>query len=123
MGTSAHNWRDGSTRAGPGRKSAGQEGSKASGWTTPTGGRSRSAPASAATSPSSPRPPRSRRPALPVVDERERFAGILGEREFITALFPEYIGALGSAGFVPKSIDVALENSQRAAASSPSPST
>jgi CBS domain-containing protein len=48
-------------------------------------------------------------PALPVVDERERFAGIFGEREFVTALFPGYVGALGSAGFVPKSIDVALE--------------
>jgi CBS-domain-containing membrane protein len=51
-------------------------------------------------------------PALPVVDERERFAGIFGEREFITALFPGYVGTLGSAGFVPKSIDVALERRQ-----------
>jgi CBS-domain-containing membrane protein len=48
-------------------------------------------------------------PALPVIDDHERYAGIFGEREFITALFPGYIGALGSAGFVPKSIDVALE--------------
>ena len=52
---------------------------------------------------------KSRLPALPVVDEQERFAGIFGEREFITALFPGYLGTLGSAGFVPKSIDVALE--------------
>jgi CBS-domain-containing membrane protein len=51
-------------------------------------------------------------PALPVVDEHERYAGIFGEREFITALFPGYLGALGSAGFVPKSIDVALEKRQ-----------
>jgi CBS-domain-containing membrane protein len=51
-------------------------------------------------------------PALPVVDDRERFAGIFGEREFITALFPGYVGTLGSAGFVPKSIDVALEKRQ-----------
>lgn len=51
-------------------------------------------------------------PALPVVDLDERFAGIFGEREFITALFPGYLGALGSAGFVPKSIDVALEKRQ-----------
>jgi CBS-domain-containing membrane protein len=51
-------------------------------------------------------------PALPVIDERERFAGIFGEREFITALFPGYVGTLGSAGFVPKSIDVALEKRQ-----------
>lgn len=54
----------------------------------------------------------SRLPALPVVDQQERFAGIFGEREFITALFPGYLGALGSAGFVPKSIDVALEKRQ-----------
>jgi CBS domain-containing protein len=50
-----------------------------------------------------------RLPALPVVDEHEHFAGIFGEREFITALFPGYVGTLGSAGFVPKSIDIALE--------------
>ena len=54
----------------------------------------------------------SRLPALPVVDERDRFAGIFGEREFVTALFPGYLGALGSAGFIPKSIDVALEKRQ-----------
>jgi CBS domain-containing protein len=54
----------------------------------------------------------SRLPALPVVDERERFAGIFGEREFITALFPGYVGALGYAGFVTKSIDAALEKRQ-----------
>ncbi len=52
-------------------------------------------------------------PALPVVDDHERFAGIFGEREFITALFPGYLGALGSAGFIPKSIDVALEKRQK----------
>jgi CBS domain-containing protein len=51
-------------------------------------------------------------PALPVVDDHDRFAGIFGEREFVTALFPGYLGALGSAGFVPKSIDVALEKRQ-----------
>jgi CBS domain-containing protein len=54
----------------------------------------------------------SRLPALPVVDEHERFAGIFGEREFITALFPGYLSELGYAGFVPKSIDVALEKRQ-----------
>ena len=54
----------------------------------------------------------SRLPALPVVDGRDRFAGIFGEREFVTALFPGYLGALGSAGFVPKSIDIALEKRQ-----------
>jgi CBS domain-containing protein len=54
----------------------------------------------------------SRLPALPVVDEQDRFAGIFGEREFITALFPGYLGALSSAGFIPKSIDAALEKRQ-----------
>jgi hypothetical protein len=29
-------------------------------------------------------------PALPVVDERDRFVGIFGEREFMGALFPGY---------------------------------
>jgi CBS domain-containing protein len=51
-------------------------------------------------------------PALPVIDERERYAGIFGEREFITALFPGYVGTLGSAGFIPKSIDIALDKRQ-----------
>ena len=48
-------------------------------------------------------------PALPVIDSDERYAGIFGEREFITALFPGYIGTLKHAGFVPKSIDAVLE--------------
>jgi CBS domain-containing protein len=51
-------------------------------------------------------------PALPVVDARERFVGIFGEREFITALLPGYVGSLGSAAFVPKSIDAVLEKRQ-----------
>jgi CBS-domain-containing membrane protein len=51
-------------------------------------------------------------PALPVVDPEERFVGIFGEREFITALLPGYIGSLGSAAFVPKSIDAALQKRQ-----------
>jgi CBS domain-containing protein len=54
----------------------------------------------------------SRLPALPVVDDRGRFVGIFGEREFVTALFPGYVGALASAGFVTKSIDAALEKRQ-----------
>jgi len=51
-------------------------------------------------------------PALPVVDAQERFAGIFGEREFITALLPGYVASLGSAAFVPKSIDAALAKRQ-----------
>ena len=48
-------------------------------------------------------------PALPVVDDRERFAGIFGEREFIEALFPGYLGQLKGAAFLRGSLDDALE--------------
>jgi CBS domain-containing protein len=48
-------------------------------------------------------------PALPVVDEHERLVGIVGEREFIGALFPGYLTQLGYAGFVPHSLDEALK--------------
>jgi len=51
-------------------------------------------------------------PALPVIDDQERYAGIFGEREFITALFPGYVGSLKHAGFVTKSIDAVLEKRQ-----------
>ena len=51
-------------------------------------------------------------PAIPVVDEGDRYAGIFGEREFITALFPGYVGSLKHAGFVTKSIDTVLEKRQ-----------
>jgi len=52
-------------------------------------------------------------PALPVVNPRDKLLVIFGEREFIGALFPGYLPQLGSAGFVPRSLDDALE--QRAA--------
>lgn len=48
-------------------------------------------------------------PALPVVDARGKLLGIFGEREFIGALFPGYLKTLGHAGFVPRSLDEALE--------------
>ncbi len=48
-------------------------------------------------------------PALPVVDRRGKLLGIFGEREFIGALFPGYLKTLGYAGFVPRSLDEALE--------------
>jgi CBS domain-containing protein len=48
-------------------------------------------------------------PALPVVDEQERYAGIFGEREVMAALFPGYLGQLKQAAFVSRSIDEALE--------------
>ena len=49
-------------------------------------------------------------PALPVVDGSGRLAGIFGEREFIAALFPQYLGTLRSAAFVRASLDDALEH-------------
>jgi CBS domain-containing protein len=36
-------------------------------------------------------------------------AGIFGEREFMAALFPGYVGELRFAGFVRKGLDEALE--------------
>jgi CBS domain-containing protein len=48
-------------------------------------------------------------PALPVEDERGRFCGIFGEREFIEAIFPGYLKELRYAGFVPHSLDAAIE--------------
>jgi len=48
-------------------------------------------------------------PALPVVDAKGRLVGIFGEREFIGALFPGYLKQLGYAGFVPRSLDEALQ--------------
>lgn len=51
-------------------------------------------------------------PALPVVDSSERYAGIFGEREFMAALFPGYVQQLKHAGFLPRSLDAALEKRQ-----------
>ena len=48
-------------------------------------------------------------PALPVVDEKGRFVGIFGEREFMGAFFPGYLDTLGYAGFVPKRLEDVLE--------------
>ncbi len=48
-------------------------------------------------------------PALPVVDAGGTLRGIFGEREFVGALFPGYLTQLGYAGFVPRSLDEALE--------------
>jgi len=48
-------------------------------------------------------------PALPVVEEGGKLLGIFGEREFMEALFPGYLGELHSARFVSKSIDAQLE--------------
>ena len=48
-------------------------------------------------------------PALPVVDKDGKLLGIFGEREFMGALFPGYLTTLGYAGFIPRSLDEALE--------------
>jgi CBS domain-containing protein len=48
-------------------------------------------------------------PALPVVDDDERFVGIFGEREFLGAVFPGYLKDLAYAAFVPRSLEDALE--------------
>ena len=48
-------------------------------------------------------------PALPVANERERFVGIFGEREFMGALFPGYLKELKGAAFLRRSLDEALE--------------
>jgi CBS domain-containing protein len=48
-------------------------------------------------------------PALPVVDDEERFVGIFGEREFLGAVFPGYLKELKYAGFVKRSLEDALE--------------
>jgi CBS-domain-containing membrane protein len=48
-------------------------------------------------------------PALPVVDEREVYVGIFGEREFMAAFFPGYFGELHGAGFVPRTLDEVIE--------------
>ncbi|MBI5104363.1 MAG: CBS domain-containing protein [Solirubrobacterales bacterium] len=48
-------------------------------------------------------------PALPVVDADGRLLGVFGEREFLGALFPGYLGELKGAAFVPAVLDDALE--------------
>ena len=51
----------------------------------------------------------SRLPALPVVDTNDHLVGIFGEREFMGALFPGYLMELKYAGFVPSTLDDAIE--------------
>jgi CBS domain-containing protein len=48
-------------------------------------------------------------PGLPVADRAGRFCGIFGEREFFGALFPGYLRELKYAGFVPRTLESALE--------------
>lgn len=48
-------------------------------------------------------------PALPAIESDGRFAGIFGEREFMAALFPGYVGELASAAMVSRSVDETIE--------------
>lgn len=48
-------------------------------------------------------------PGLPAVEADGSFAGIFGEREFMTALFPGYVGTLASARLISPSIDASIE--------------
>jgi CBS domain-containing protein len=48
-------------------------------------------------------------PALPVVDEKGEFVGIFGEREFMAALFPGYVGTLTSARMISRDMDETIE--------------
>jgi len=48
-------------------------------------------------------------PGLPAVEADGSFAGIFGEREFMTALFPGYVGTLASARVISPSIDASIE--------------
>lgn len=55
-------------------------------------------------------------PALPAVEANGRFAGIFGEREFMSALFPGYVAELASARMVSRSMDESIERRLECAA-------
>jgi predicted transcriptional regulator len=48
-------------------------------------------------------------PGLPAVDDNGKFAGIFGEREFMAALFPGYLGELASSAMIRRTIDETIE--------------
>ena len=48
-------------------------------------------------------------PGLPAVDAHGKFVGIFGEREFMVALFPGYVGELASSAMIKRSIDATIE--------------
>lgn len=50
-----------------------------------------------------------RLPALPVVDADGEFVGIFGEREFMAAVFPAYVGTLASSRMISRKIDETIE--------------
>ena len=51
-------------------------------------------------------------PALPVVEDGGKLAGIFGEREFMEAIFPAYVKGLSGSAFVPRSVESVLEKRQ-----------
>jgi CBS domain-containing protein len=55
-------------------------------------------------------------PALPVTGADGRLRGIFGEREFMAALLPGYVGQLKYAGFVKYGLDEAIERRASCAA-------
>jgi CBS domain-containing protein len=48
-------------------------------------------------------------PALPAVEADGSFAGIFGEREFMTALFPGYVQELASSAMISRSVDETID--------------
>jgi CBS domain-containing protein len=48
-------------------------------------------------------------PALPAVESDGSFAGIFGEREFMAALFPGYVGELASTRMISRRMDEAID--------------
>ena len=48
-------------------------------------------------------------PGLPAVEADGSFAGIFGEREFMMALFPGYVGELGSSAMIRRTMDEVIE--------------
>jgi len=48
-------------------------------------------------------------PGFPVIEPDGSFAGIFGEREFMAALFPAYVGTLASARMVSRDIDETID--------------
>lgn len=48
-------------------------------------------------------------PALPVVNDKDEFAGIYGEREFMGAFFPRYMETLTSARMISRSMDESID--------------
>lgn len=48
-------------------------------------------------------------PALPAVDSDGVYTGLFGEREFMAAVFPGYVGTLMSARMISRSLDETIE--------------